>query len=274
MRNLLILVLPGLLNGCVALPFFLDPNVGTDPVDPFDPVDPNDTGSIDDPDDPYQRTFRPYAAFISLQATQSEEDGFTGHYLFPDDANSWQEPYISIMFVEEEYFDNYNGQFSCTWTGNVTEAVEGPLGVPDEWFGYVIGVELVETDCQNFDPNEWGDTTPTLRIEALELGVAYAPMSSEMTNQFQQAIQSWGEDWSEYQPYIFSTWFGFKDAFGAWENLEADFTFAYELHPEGGMVYGPNGDNVKVDVTSGEAPMGLYGSQAWRGFYAWMISAP
>ncbi|MCB9764876.1 MAG: hypothetical protein H6739_34185 [Alphaproteobacteria bacterium] len=255
-------------------PFFMDKD-GNGPTDDWWVSDDTGWVSTDDTSNPYQRTFDPYAVFIGAQGVYDGE-GLTGYYLFPDDQNSYQDPTITFMFVEEEYFNSYNGLYSCTWTGYMTPVQEADLGsdtLTNMWASWELDITFLVTDCDNFDPAEWGGEDPTEAIENLRIAIGYSDMGSDMQESFRQAVQGWGERWEDYAPYIFSTWFAFDNGAGRWDASEVDFTFAYELNPDGGLAYGPDGDNVKLNVRdTEEMPQGLYGSEAWMGFYAWVIA--
>lgn len=269
-RLIALLTLPGALTGCVLAPFFMEKDGGDDTAPWW--LEPDDTSAPTDPTDPQPRSFDPYAVFMGAQGAYNGET-MDGYYLFPNDETSWQEPYITVMFVEQEYFNNYNGAYACTWTGDMDIVQPVELGEPSLWNAWEVQLTLITTDCENFEPAVWGSDTPTAKLENIRLAVGYGPMSNEMRTSFQQAVQSWGEDWNEYRPYTFSTWFGFQDGFGGWDAAEVDFSFAYELAPEGGMVYGSGGENVMVNLEeTNPPPIGLYASEAWMGFYANVIS--
>ncbi|MCB9743264.1 MAG: hypothetical protein H6741_07510 [Alphaproteobacteria bacterium] len=271
MRLLAILTIPAMLTSCVLAPFFMTP--GTDGSSDDEWWLEDDTGVPGgvETGNPYTRPFDPYAVFIGAW-TIWDGDRLTGHNLFENDPTSYQDPYITIMFVEEQYFQTYNGLYSCTWTGKIEPIAPADFGGTVMWGAWELGIEFVETDCENFNEAQWGDTTPTQAILNKRIALGYSPMTTSMRDTLRQAVSNWDEDWNDYQPYVFSTWFGFYDDFSGWEGDEVDFTFAYEVNPEGGQVFGADGESVKVEIGGlDEPPTGLLRSAAWMGFYAWVL---
>lgn len=270
MRHLLIFLAPSLLTSCVLVPFFLEPSNNNDTSDWWsrpDPVDPDDT------DDPPDDVFDAYAVFVDAQVVVEDGD-VGGYYLFEGDPESWQDPYVSFLFVEQEYFNNYNSRFACTWTGLAEPVGPTDLSWDHIWYAWEFKLTLVQTTCSGFDLLEWGEGTPTTRLEELHLAIGYAEMSNEMRDSFRDAIRSWGYNWAEYEPYVFSTWVGFSANGSGWEAEEVDYTVALALDPDGGLQYGSNGDALQIALAEQLPPDGLYASYAWMGFLASTLSDP
>lgn len=270
MRHLLVFLAPGLLTSCVLVPFFLEPQ-STDDTAPWwsrpDPIGPDDTG--EPPDD----VFDAYAVFVDAQVVV--QDGQVGgYYLFEDDPNSWQDPFVTFMFVEQEYFNSYNARYACTWTGTAEVVEPTDLYWDTIWYAWEIELTLVQTNCEGFDLLEWGESTPTTRLEELHMAIGYAEMSQEMRDSFRDAIRSWGYDWADFEPYVFSTWMGFSATSGDWYTEEVDYTVALGLDPDGGLLYGTNGDALQIPLAEQLPPQGLYTSYAWMGFLASTLSDP
>lgn len=268
MRLLAILTLPAMLTSCVLAPFFMQPATDGSTDDQWWLEDDTGVPGGTETGNPYTRTFDPYAIFIGAWVVW-DGDQITGHDLFENDPSSYQDPYITIMFVEEEYFDSYNGMYACSWTGSISPAQQ--VSLPGaSWGAWELDIEFVETDCENFSESEWGETTPTTAILNKRIALGYGPMSNNMREQLRNAVNNWDEDWNDYAPYVFSTSFGFYDL--GWDANELDFTFAYELNPAGGQVFGEDGESVKVEIAGlDEPPTGLMRSAAWMGLYAWTL---
>lgn len=265
---LLSLSVPTVLTGCILVPFFLEPTDGNDSTPVWDSFDSSPWGGGGGGGGTSE--FRPFAVFIDAEAVY---DGRTidGYYLFADDSNSFQEPIVKFLFVEQAYFNNYNARYACEWEGKIT--VLDRLDATDAaWGAFEVQYTLVQTTCENFSEASWTNGDPTEAIESQTWFVGYGPMSRSFRDEFKQAITQWGYAWEDYDPYVFSTWMGVANAAGGFNYHEVDWSVAYELDPDGGLVYDDSGDAAAISLIDGDGdgvtdvPTGLYSSQAWQGF--------
>jgi hypothetical protein len=208
--------------------------------------------------------------FIDAQAVY---DGrmMDGYYLFANDSNSFQEPIVKFLFVEQAYFNNYTARYACEWEGKIT-VLDRVDSNDAAWGAFEVQYTLVQTTCENFNESTWANGDPTEAIESQTWFIGYGPMSSSFREEFRQAITQWGYAWSDYEPFVFSTWMGVANAAGGFNYHEVDWSVAYELDPDGGLVYDDSGDAAAISLIDGDGdgavdvPTGLYSSQAWQGF--------
>lgn len=269
MRHFLIsLTVPTLLTGCILVPFFLEPNTGNDSTPVWDSFDSSPWGGGGGGGGSSE--FRPFAVFIDAEAVYDGRQ-MDGYYLFANDANSFQEPIVKFLFVEQAYFNNYNARYACEWEGKIT-VLDRVDSSDAAWGAFEVQYTLVSTTCENFDEGSWANGEPTEAIESRTWFIGYGPMSQSFREEFRQAITQWGYTWADYDPYVFSTWMGVANAAGGFNYDEVDWSVAYELDPDGGLIYDDGGDAAAISLIDEDgdgkldAPVGLYASQAWQGF--------
>ena len=186
-----------------------------------------------------------------------------------------QDPWVTVTFYEESYFDAYDDRYSCSWVGTVVDNGLDTLGADGLWIGHAVSLEAFDTDCGDFDPDEWGGDTPTSKLESMELGIGYAGLSVDFAADLEEAIVSQGGDWSEYDGYMFATWLAFYDEeTGALAGTESGWTYAYELDAQGDIAYDAEDAPLRYNVAGGtEMPAPAFvQSGAWQLYYAWAVS--
>jgi hypothetical protein len=265
---LLSLTIPTALTGCILVPFFLEPNGGNDSTPVWDSFDSSPWGGGGGGGG--SNEFRPFAVFIDAEAVYDGRE-MDGYYLFANDSNSFQEPIVKFLFVEQAYFNNYNAQYACEWEGKIT-VLDRVDSRDTAWGAFEVQYTLVQTTCEDFNEATWANGDPTEAIESQTWFIGYGPMSQDFREEFRQAITQWGYAWSDYEPYVFSTWMGVANAAGGFNYDEVDWSVAYDLDPDGGLVYDDSGDAAAIALIDEDGdgaldvPTGLYSSQAWQGF--------
>jgi hypothetical protein len=265
---LLSLTIPTALTGCILVPFFLEPNGGNDSTPVWDSFDSSPWGGGGGGGG--SNEFRPFAVFIDAEAVYDGRE-MDGYYLFANDSNSFQEPIVKFLFVEQAYFNNYNAQYACEWEGKIT-VLDRVDSNDAAWGAFEVQYTLVQTTCEDFNEATWANGDPTEAIESQTWFIGYGPMSQDFREEFRQAITQWGYAWSDYEPYVFSTWMGVANAAGGFNYDEVDWSVAYDLDPDGGLVYDDSGDAAAIALIDEDGdgaldvPTGLYSSQAWQGF--------
>jgi hypothetical protein len=265
---LLSLTIPTALTGCILVPFFLEPNGGNDSTPVWDSFDSSPWGGGGGGGG--SNEFRPFAVFIDAEAVYDGRE-MDGYYLFANDSNSFQEPIVKFLFVEQAYFNNYNAQYACEWEGKIT-VLDRVDSRDAAWGAFEVQYTLVQTTCEDFNEATWANGDPTEAIESQTWFIGYGPMSQDFREEFRQAITQWGYAWSDYEPYVFSTWMGVANAAGGFNYDEVDWSVAYDLDPDGGLVYDDSGDAAAIALIDEDGdgaldvPTGLYSSQAWQGF--------
>jgi hypothetical protein len=208
---LLSLTIPTALTGCILVPFFLEPNGGNDSTPVWDSFDSSPWGGGGGGGG--SNEFRPFAVFIDAEAVYDGRE-MDGYYLFANDSNSFQEPIVKFLFVEQAYFNNYNAQYACEWEGKIT-VLDRVDSRDTAWGAFEVQYTLVQTTCEDFNEATWANGDPTEAIESQTWFIGYGPMSQDFREEFRQAITQWGYAWSDYEPYVFSTWMGVANAAGA-----------------------------------------------------------
>lgn len=270
--------------------------LGTDPEeedtdgDGCDDKDEIDSGHdpLDDTDD--CEAFEATVMFVNVRAAYdgSGLSGYSG--LDSSGAAFTQEtPWVEIQFVTDDYFDTGDDRYACTWLGNVVPAdgtyLPTDFDLDNLWLGFEVKFELVvaedgtpQTDCYDFDPEVWGEDSPTTIVEATTWGVGYAPLSSEFATTLETAVTDAGLDWdADWAPYAFAFYLGFPDENGAMSVGEIGYTFGYELDETLNFVYDDEGEGVLRDMglegTMDELPPNTYlGAGSLYGYYTYGIT--
>lgn len=243
--------------------------LGTDPEDAdtdgdgCDDKDEIDLGHdpLDDSDD--CEYFEATVMFVSLR-TGYDQSGLSGYTGVDSNGAAYSQdtPWVEVQLVTDDYFDAYDDRYACTWVANVVPAgggsfVADDFGVSDLWIGYGVNFELFvsedgtpQTDCYDFDPEVWGEDSPTAVLESTEFGVGFAPMSAEFQTTLQGAVEGANLDWDlDWAPYVFSYYLGFADIDTGEVGVgEVGFGFAYELDEQMGFIYDEAGDAITREL--------------------------
>ena len=243
--------------------------LGTDPEDAdtdgdgCDDKDEIDLGHdpLDDSDD--CEYFEATVMFVSLR-TGYDQSGLSGYTGVDSNGAAYSQdtPWVEVQLVTDDYFDAYDDRYACTWVANVVPAgggsfVADDFGVSDLWIGYGVNFELFvsedgtpQTDCYDFDPEVWGEDSPTAVLESTEFGVGFAPMSAEFATTLQGAVEGANLDWdADWAPYVFSYYLGFADIDTGEVGVgEVGFGFAYELDEQMGFIYDEAGDAITREL--------------------------
>lgn len=177
--------------------------------------------------------------------------------------------YFEFTFAEEEYFDGYDDRYTCSWWGSPSPNGLSDLSLGDNiWVGWDMSLQVIDTDCTSFDPELWGDETPTSVIESMDFGYGFGPTSDDFKGEI---VDNWGVDWTtDWEPYVFSgfvAWWSDKDdaLFGSETNYSWNFQVddAWELVTE----TGDDGyDYLVYEPAPTEAPRGYVRSNAFWGW--------
>ncbi len=204
--------------------------------------------------------FEPVGFFVETYAAYDGErlDEFT---LDPNDPASTLPPVMMITFAEARYFgDSANREnYSCSWFGVMNVEGLDTLDDPELWAGYAISLTFLETDCDDMDPWEWGERTPTTMLESAFLGVGYREMSSDfeavIKDQVAESGLRWAQDW---EPYVFTMVMGLWDAAeGRLLGSEVDYGFSFKM-TNGALSFDLGGDPIPLPLAESEGlPQGL-----------------
>lgn len=244
----------------------------TPPDDKASP-DSADTGAVTS-GDVRVTPFDPYAAFLGLRGAWDGET-FEAYGGAGEGLDEVQEPLLSVMFVEEEYFDARDALYRCTWRGRVTptpvaaSSLSSRVQDSDPLEVWRVSLEEHSNDCVGFDPAEWGEETPATALLGQELLVSFSRMTPGMREQLREAVGGWREDWDDYDDYVFSTWFWLRDPSGDWDGDELDYSLAYALDEAGDRATDEDGELERRPLSDmEEGPRGAIEAYEWVGLYA------
>ncbi len=187
-------------------------------------------------------------------------------------------PFVRITFYEEDYFTGYDDRYTCEWVGEILPNSLNDLALGDGiWIGWDVSFQSFGPDytsCDNFDPEVWGDSSPTTVIETAELGLGYGPMSSEWAAEVSGAYMDY-YGWSqteymdEYGKYFYSLYIAtYVESAGGLVGFEAGSTaLTYLTDDAYEIVFGDDGYSSFVEVGDG-MPEGVSTSSNWYLFYA------
>lgn len=230
-----------------------------------------DTDSDSDSDsDTDANVFEDYAVFMNFRL--GHIDGSMTAYGYIDEDGAAQEvtPYVEMTFAEEDYFDTGDERYTCTWYGYVVENSLDNLGV-DPWIGWDVSFLFIDTDCENFDEEIWGEGTPTTLLESAQFGIGFGEMDSDLTDSFKAAVEDAGYDWeADYEPYLFGMYLApYDDEVGGLAGGQVNIAYAYELDEDGMLTYDGDDNLIAYDITGTDempSPAFVYGP-AWFGYY-------
>lgn len=222
----------------------------------------SDTDSDTDTDPP--EPFDPYAFFVEWNAGY-DGSGLVPYGLDQNDPDLLQDPFIVFTIVERQYFDSGSATYTCRWTGKMDPVA--PTALQGAWEAWDIQLTLISTTCDGFPTRDWDESTPTTKLEQLDVKLGFGEMSGPMKMGLRQAVEESGEDWyADWEPYVFSGYLDFGDG-----SKEGTYTFAQQLEADLTPVYdeGNNAVYVEMNRATGLAPLTHNQANPWD---AWMVS--
>lgn len=240
-------------------------------VDDTDADTDTDTDSDTDSDtDTDTEVFEDYAVFMNFRLAVA--DDALSAYNYEDENGDLQEvtPYVEMTIAEEAYFDAYDDKYTCTWYGYVVENGLDDLQA-DVWIGWDVSFLLIDTDCENFDPEIWGEETPTTKIEEVQFGIGFGELGGDFKTSVQSAFEDAGYDWeNEYAPYVIGMYLAAYDPdSGALAGGQANIAYAYEMEDDGALISDADGNLIPYDISTATEmpqPSFVFGP-AFYGYY-------
>ena len=172
--------------------------------------------------------FEDYVVFVSIYMGY---DGFgPTDYYFPDDTTAYS-AYAQLKFVEEAYFEAYDEEYTCTYTGLLSFGEPFDLRVENAWYGNQVSLVGGTTTCENFYPLRYGlDGNPIEAIESLSFGIGYGPLEEgDLETKLIEAFDREGVDFeTEGRPYYFTGYVAISpDGGDTYEAVPLNYTTAY-----------------------------------------------
>lgn len=229
------------------------------------------TDTVTDTDtDTDTNVFEDYAVFMTFRLAHL--DGGMTAYAYEDESGAVVEvtPTVEMTFAEEEYFEAYDDRYTCTWYGYVIENSLDDLGA-EPWIGWDVSFLFIDTDCEDFDEELWGESTPTSKIESEQFGIGFDTLDSDVASAFQDAVEGAGYDWEQdYEPYVFGMLLAPYDAeSGGLAGGQINIAYAYEMEDDGMLIYDEEGNLIPYNISGTDelpSPSFVYGP-AFYGYY-------
>jgi hypothetical protein len=190
--------------------------------------------------------------------------GFDGDDLMPYGIEGTEvAPYAIFRFYEEDYRHSQIDAYTCEWTGKIVQDGHDGLGAGGLWIGFDAHFEHDATaprnTCDDWDPDEWADGTPTEAVETMDFGFGWAPLSIGMASELRDAYQNAGLVWEEVEPYIFGVYWKVDDRYSGTLVNEMGYGFATALDGDGNLAAGEDGEYLQIEVVgSSTAPAPAY----------------
>ncbi len=152
-------------------------------------------------------------------------------------------PFARVTFYDEGYFDAGDERYLCEDYYEVVDEGADALGMSGLWLGRSVGLSYLgsgDPACEHFDSAIWPGGSPVETLEAVELGVGAAPLSSDMSELLESWIEGAGYDWqTEFQPYWLGSVLAFDEGSGL-EGAELGYTWVIEADQDMEFVVGSN----------------------------------
>ena len=222
-----------------------------------------DTDTDTDTDADY---FDTYAVFWGWETAFDGSDLVSWYY-----EGTEVPPVVDITFAEEDYFVGYDERYACHWYGVIVPNGLDDLEMGDNlWIGWDVSFQFLETDCDDFDPELWGDDTPTAVIEDYPFGIGWGAASAEMEADLKGAGVSeadWAVDW---EPYVYSGYIAYLDtSIGGLYGIEVDIAFSYETSEAMEPEVDADGYLIAKELPAdGSAPTGFNRTLSFQGYDA------
>jgi len=223
---------------------------GPEPILPTDSGQPTGDDTAGDTGDEGPDYFVPVLWQIQEVMYLWEDGAFSDYRL-----ESGGEPIASSMtirFMTQEYLESGAEEGRCDWSTDLVLDEETTRGDPAVWTGMNLHAVTSETDCSNFDPEEWEGGDPIEHLETTALWFGVGPnqaFAAVLESLYENAGMSWVQDG---EPYVFSLFFGLwsEDDWGLLPS-EINYAVAYEVDFEGAIQYDGNGDAKLVELGEG-----------------------
>ena len=208
-----------------------------------------DTGSLDtaDEDSTY---FVPVMWQVQEVMFRWQDGRFNDFYL--ESGGSPVSSTMTIRFLTQEFLETGSSNERCDWTTELKLREENSRDDPDLWVGMQLEPVTQNTDCTDFDPEEWEGGDPREHMETTSLWFGVGPMqalSGVLESLYDSAGQSWATDG---EPYAFSLYFGLwsEENWGLW-STEVNYAIAYAVNADGVIQYDSDGAAELVEVNEG-----------------------
>ena len=227
-----------------------------------------DADSDTDSDADADAFFEPYV--VGFSWITAYNDGAYGGWLNNDGSEA--QPFVSMKFYEEAYFDAYDDRYSCTYNAYFNEVAIDNMGLDDLWYG--AEVELTDagsTDCTNLNPDDWGSTDPSGFMLDNRFGLGFGALGPNVGPSLEQAVIDAELDWdADFAPYAFSYYMGWtSDSAAAFADTETvgdwGYVYAFQLEEDTSLSVDADGNNVAREAgTATEMPeSSLMDARAW-----------
>ncbi len=235
----------------------------------------SDTDADSDTDTDY---FDTYATSIQFY-TGWHEDSMSSVYF----SGSEQPPLVEIQFYEEDYFEAGDDRYTCYWVGAPVLNSLSDLELGDNiWIGWDVSLQLADpsyTNCTDFDPELWGEDTPTTVFETLPFGMGWGPPTTEFYTVVHDGLidYGWSEtDWEDQMgPFMFAHYIAlYDDTAGALVGFENGIARSFVTDDAYEVVGDDDGYLIPIEVRNGPSsyvdmvPDGYVNSSPWYYWYA------
>jgi hypothetical protein len=137
--------------------------------------------------------------------------------------NSGAVPAFAILRFTDPYWRE--GEEDCYWGGAVV--IQGwTVLTDDQYDAWGFTLEKVDSDCKDFDPTVWLDTSPTVVMESLYWTVGFRPPTNFLKNSLDRGTDG-PMGWAyAHDSAAFTLQLGFEWTLGTWEHFEAGASYA------------------------------------------------
>jgi hypothetical protein len=197
--------------------------------------------------------------WMALSSAVTVDDGLWGYGV----GGAWTDPYMSVTFYEDAWFDTGDEQYRCDWWGRLSD--DGKTVFPEStevWKAWRVELDSFDTDCSGFDVGVWNGETPSGHMNGFKLGIGWGPLSQQRATELEDAFTDAGQDWSQVGPTLHSVWYAFDDGSGQWDVYEGGYGIAFEVDADYELVY-EDGEAIALDSDRGDPGPAVYSGYRW-----------